>query len=547
MKIKNIGIVLIGFLMLVSVLFAAALLQAIHQLDESTSYIKTSYQKIAIPLYEMDANTKNLRFHLYAAFMHDENQAVAHYHAHPLLVHSDTIKSAIDRNRHLWEILSPHMENKSIGVDLKPLKKIYDDYYAKGIEPGIIAVDVKNWDSIVKTVTGSLAEYSAFEKAMSTQIKSMHDAQDKYAEAVRIKQYKSLMSITAIVGVLLLVSTVLVWRTVANLSSRMQAVVIATNKISKGDLSATSIAPGSDEAAEVLRAVSKLQVQLSSIIKSVRGGAESVSIASTEIAQGNQDLSQRTENQASSLQETAATMEQLGSTVRNNADSALHANQLAQAASGVAIQGGEVVGQVVDTMQCISDSSRKIGDIIGVIDGIAFQTNILALNAAVEAARAGEQGRGFAVVASEVRSLAQRSAEAAKEIKMLINRNVDQVEQGTALVDKAGETMNEIVISIKRVSEIVAEISSASMEQSNGVQQVGDAIGQMDQVTQQNAALVEESAAAAESLKIQAQQLVQAVAFFKVASGSDLDKKSFIQITESVPSFTSLSKSNTLS
>jgi methyl-accepting chemotaxis protein len=242
-----------------------------------------------------------------------------------------------------------------------------------------------------------------------------------------------------------------------------------------------------------------------------------VATASAQIAQGNQDLSSRTEEQASALQQTAATMEQLGTTVRSNADSAKQANQLALGASAVAAQGGDVVGKVVTTMQGINDSSRKIGDIIGVIDGIAFQTNILALNAAVEAARAGEQGRGFAVVASEVRSLAQRSAEAAKEIKALIGRSVEQVEQGTALVDQAGKTMGEIVGSIQRVSDIVAEITAASAEQSDGVQQVGDAVSQMDQATQQNAALVEESAAAAESLKGQAQQLVQAVAVFKLS------------------------------
>jgi methyl-accepting chemotaxis protein len=290
----------------------------------------------------------------------------------------------------------------------------------------------------------------------------------------------------------------------------------AAQRIANGDLSGTIPIRTGDESS-LFAALHLMQKALTETVSQVRQGSESVATASAQIAQGNQDLSSRTEEQASALQQTAATMEQLSSTVRNNADSALQANQLAQAAADVASQGGEVVGQVVGTMQGISESSRKVGDIIGVIDGIAFQTNILALNAAVEAARAGEQGRGFAVVAGEVRTLAQRSAEAAKEIKALITRNVEQVEQGTTLVDRAGKTMDEIVGSIKRVSEIVAEISSATNEQSNGVQQVGDAVGQMDQVTQQNAALVEESAAAAESLKTQAQQLVQAVAFFKVA------------------------------
>ncbi len=267
---------------------------------------------------------------------------------------------------------------------------------------------------------------------------------------------------------------------------------------------------------ELLRTMGRMQNQLGDVVGAIRGGADSVATASAEIAQGNQDLSQRTEEQASALQQTAATMEELGTTVRHNADNAKHANQLAQGASAVAAQGGEVVGQVVSTMQGISDSSRKIGDIIGVIDGIAFQTNILALNAAVEAARAGEQGRGFAVVASEVRNLAQRSAEAAKEIKMLINRSVEQVEHGTDLVDRAGKTMGEIVGSIQHVSDIVAEITAASVEQSSGVQEIGQAIDQMDQVTQQNAALVEESAAAAESLKVQARQLVDAVSVFQL-------------------------------
>ncbi len=260
--------------------------------------------------------------------------------------------------------------------------------------------------------------------------------------------------------------------------------------------------------------------RMESAVSIVRSSAGSMDVACAEIAAGNHDLSARTESQASALQQTAASMEQLSSTVKQNADNARQANQLAQSASTVAVQGGQVVAQVVDTMKGINDSSRKIADIISVIDGIAFQTNILALNAAVEAARAGEQGRGFAVVASEVRSLAGRSADAAKEIKTLITDSVGRVEQGSALVDQAGATMEEVVASIRRVTDIMGEISAASSEQNQGVTQVGEAVTQIDQATQQNAALVEEMAAAASSLKSQAQDLVQAVSVFKLAAGA---------------------------
>ena len=297
----------------------------------------------------------------------------------------------------------------------------------------------------------------------------------------------------------------------------MRQAVQSAEAISSGNLATDIQVRGKDEAARLLQALSVMQGNLVRIVDNVRQGAEGVATASAQIAQGNLDLSQRTEEQASALEETAASMEELSSTVKQNADNARQANQLALSASTVAIKGGEVVGQVVTTMKGINDSSKKITDIISVIDGIAFQTNILALNAAVEAARAGEQGRGFAVVASEVRSLAGRSADAAKEIKTLISASVERVEQGTALVDQAGATMTEVVSSIRRVTDIMGEISAASTEQSAGVAQVGEAITQMDRVTQQNAALVEESAAAAESLKTQAQQLVQTVAVFKLA------------------------------
>ena len=305
------------------------------------------------------------------------------------------------------------------------------------------------------------------------------------------------------------------WITRSIVGPITEAVGVA-ERVAEGDLQSSIDVTRSDETGRLLIALKAMNESLVGIVSTVRTSSDSIATGSSQIAIGNADLSQRTEEQASALQETAASMEQLGSTVKQNADNAREANHLAMSASAVAQKGGEVVGQVVDTMRDINDSSKRIVDIISVIDGIAFQTNILALNAAVEAARAGEQGRGFAVVASEVRNLAQRSAEAAKEIKTLITASVERVEQGSALVGQAGVTMEEVVTSIRRVTDIMGEISSASTEQSQGVTQVGEAVSQMDQVTQQNAALVEESAAAAESLKQQALQLVSAVAVFKI-------------------------------
>ncbi|KNZ34396.1 MAG: membrane protein [Methylibium sp. NZG] len=327
---------------------------------------------------------------------------------------------------------------------------------------------------------------------------------------------RQIVLIAGMAGLALVVGVLVAWRITRSVTAPVNDAVRAARAVADGDLTQPVTVNRHDELGELQKALAAMKDSLLSTVRQVRQASDSIGVASSEIASGNQDLSARTEQAASNLEETAASMEELTSTVRNSADAARQANQLAASASEVAVRGGQVVSQVVSTMQDIHQSSQKINDIIGTIDGIAFQTNILALNAAVEAARAGEQGRGFAVVAGEVRNLAQRSAEAAKEIKGLIGASVEKVEAGTKLVADAGQTMSEIVGSIQRVSDIVGEITAAAGEQSDGIGQVNTAVNQLDQMTQQNAALVEESAAAAESLKDQASRLTQVVAVFRI-------------------------------
>ena len=336
-----------------------------------------------------------------------------------------------------------------------------------------------------------------------------------YQQAVA--QSQRLLVVGLVAGLLCMGGlTLVVVLTLRALLQPLRSVAQAMNRIADGDLSATMPAERTDELGQVLIALTHMQDRLRSLVTDVSRTADNITIASSEIATGNLDLSHRTELAASHLQQTAGSLEQLTATVRQSADAAAQANQLATSASSVAQRGGAVVSQVVRTMDEINHSSKRIADIIGTIDGIAFQTNILALNAAVEAARAGEQGRGFAVVASEVRSLAQRSAAAAREIKTLIGTSVDKVEAGARLVQDAGTTMGEIVTSVRRVSDVIAEITAAASEQSSGIGQVNGAVSSLDQMTQQNAALVEESAAAAKSMRDQAQRLSQAMRVFRL-------------------------------
>ncbi len=356
----------------------------------------------------------------------------------------------------------------------------------------------------------SLREFSALQVTDFDNVKKEFAAQRESSAL-----FARLMVLTLIV--ILLTGT---WFLVKQIRQPLRDAISVAETIASGNLSAKVDVSRGDEFGEMMRAIAHMQDRLVHLVSDVRRGTDAMAGVSEEIAQGNHDLSHRTEQSAASLEETASSMQELTSNVKQSAESARQANQLAASAAQVAQRGGQVVGQVVATMEDINASSRKISDIISVIDGIAFQTNILALNAAVEAARAGEQGRGFAVVASEVRSLAGRSAEAAKEIKTLINTSVEKVEGGTALVAQAGETMNEIVGSVQRVTDIMGGITAAAVEQSEGIAQVNAAINQLDQMTQQNAALVEESAAAASSMKDQAQSLAGLVATFKLSEQS---------------------------
>jgi len=404
-------------------------------------------------------------------------------------------------------------EGKALMAKVKDVRSVYAASYTKFLK----AVEEGKRDEAVRMANAEmlpaldifLGVIKDFEHMQEKLLgKGVDHAHEVYSGA------RNLM--LALAGLAVLLAIMVAWWVTRSVTGPIREAVGVAEALAKGDLTQKIEAKSKDETGQLLTALGNTVTQLKGIMGGIKESTDTIGTASSQIAQGNADLSQRTEEQASSLEETASSMEELTSTVKQNAENAKQANQLAAGASDVAVKGGAVVKQVVDTMSAISESSKKIADIIGVIDGIAFQTNILALNAAVEAARAGEQGRGFAVVASEVRNLAQRSAAAAKEIKALIGDSVEKVGTGTKLVDEAGQTMQEIVSSVKRVTDIMAEITAASQEQSSGIEQVNTAITQMDEVTQQNAALVEEAAAAAESMQEQAEQLAQAVSVFKL-------------------------------
>ena len=411
------------------------------------------------------------------------------------------------------EALIDKPEEKAMFAGLLEQRKVYissrDQVYKL---KGESQVDAAN-EVFEKTFVPAAAKYQKMVYGLLEHQRANIDATAREIDDIASTSRNLLLLLSTLA---LVFGVVCAWVLTMGIVRPLRTAVDIARKVADGDLTAQIDASAKDETGQLLQALKDMNTSLLNIVGEVRSGTDSIATSSTQIAAGNQDLSSRTEEQAGSLEETASSMEELTSTVKQNADNARQANQLAASAAQVAVKGGEVVAQVVGTMQSINTSSNKIVDIISVIDGIAFQTNILALNAAVEAARAGEQGRGFAVVASEVRNLAQRSASAAKEIKTLIGASVEQVNAGSMLVAQAGLTMNDIVDSVQRVSDIITEITAASSEQSVGIDEINRAIGQMDAVTQQNAALVEESAAAAESMQHQAHKLAQVVSVFKL-------------------------------
>jgi methyl-accepting chemotaxis protein len=511
LTIKARLIFVVGFLSLMCIAGAVIGLSSLFMANEG---LQVTYQRRLVPISELDqvlrlVNQNQLAI---AQGLTDEPAQVAR--------EMDAVEQRIAEINKRWDSLIAKLNagmtpaESTLATDFAAQRK---KFVEEGLRPAVAALrtnDVARASTIMRGPMNSLFKPMAETGTRLMQLQS-ETAKQEYEKNQTIYVWVRNSCLAGMLFAVLLGAVICVWLMRAIAHPLAEAVVVAKN-VAAGNLTTKIVINSSDETGQLLQALKDMNESLVRIVSEVRTGTDTIATASSQIASGNLDLSARTETQASSLEETASSMEELTSTVKQNADSALQANQLAMSASDVALRGGAVVSQVVDTMGSINESARKIVDIIGVIDSIAFQTNILALNAAVEAARAGEQGRGFAVVATEVRQLAQRSAAAAKEIKFLIDDSVEKVNVGAKLVDQAGATMNEIVDSVKRVTDIMGEISIASKEQTDGIEQVNQAITQMDEVTQQNAALVEEAAAAASSLQDQANGLAQVVSVFKL-------------------------------
>ncbi|HYD94090.1 MAG TPA: methyl-accepting chemotaxis protein [Noviherbaspirillum sp.] len=513
LSIKSRLIFVVGFLSLMCISGAVIGLSSLYVANEG---LHINYEHRLVPMGGLDRILRliNQNQLAIAQALTDEPAAVARQ--------MDEVEKRIRDINSQWDQLMIDMRDEISGEE----KALADSFVAsrrkfleEGLKPAIAALRANDVPKATQIMRGPMnAAFEPLTEAANKLLQyQVETAKKEYEKNQAIYVWVRNSCISGMLFAVVLGAVICVWLLRAIARPLADAVDVA-RAVAAGDLTKNIVVTTSDETGQLLQALKEMNESLLRIVSEVRGGTETIATASRQIAAGNLDLSARTETQASSLEETASSMEELTSTVKQNADSAYQANQFAASASEVALKGGAVVAQVVETMGSINESAKKIVDIIGVIDSIAFQTNILALNAAVEAARAGEQGKGFAVVATEVRQLAQRSAAAAKEIKLLIDDSVEKVDTGAKLVDEAGATMNEIVDSVKRVTHIMGEISVASKEQTDGIQQVNQAINQMDAVTQQNAALVEEAAAAAASLQEQAVNLSHVVSVFKLGA-----------------------------
>jgi methyl-accepting chemotaxis protein len=517
LKIRNIITLVIGlliaFVVIVGALGYYSTNRAVDLLENKSLHSANQQLGISRLQLRMEQN----RSHILQALQHNPENKYAGLHRHPLSFHSDFIaKNNIEIDKEL-DTMKASFRRPETRERFAQWMTASDTLAVNMISQAMATIERGDWDAanqmlakqINPTYNQSLTAYNAMQSFMSE--RNLRQSADLHAE---LKTAKAIM-ISAILAAILL-SCAAAWYLLRAIGAPLAQAIEVAGRVANGDLSVNISTASRNEFGQLLNALGSMTTSLADIVKEVRSGSEVIATASTQIAVGNLDLSSRTEQQASSIEETSASVEELTSTVRQNADNARQANALTVSATEVAKRGGVVVSEVVDTMGEINASARKIVDIISVIDGIAFQTNILALNAAVEAARAGEQGRGFAVVATEVRNLAQRSAVAAKEIKELITDSVNKVEAGARLADQAGATMVDIVQGVQRVAVIMGEITVASAEQSAGIEQIHRAISIMDQSTQQNAALVEEAASAADSMRESAAGLSKRVSIFKI-------------------------------
>jgi len=487
--------------------------RSVDLLENTALHAAKQQLMLANMVHRMESN----RSQVLQALQHNPESKYAVMHDHPLANHFNNITSNTAELEKERDALTASLRRPDIKEAVAHWQDVSAGFGVQMTLNAARALEAGDWDLaqsiLIKQINPTYLKgqkaYKALQDDMSA--RNVQQSEALHAELRRL----NILSIGAIVFAVLLAAAATIYL-VRAITGPLGAAVGLARRVADGDLSARIEVDSRNEFGQLLGALRDMTASLSGIVGEVRSGSDVIATASSQIAAGNLDLSSRTEQQASAIEETAASVEELTTTVRQNADNARQANNLAATASDVATRGGAVVAEVVDTMGAINESARKIVDIIAVIDGIAFQTNILALNAAVEAARAGEQGRGFAVVASEVRNLAQRSASAAKEIKALITDSVDKVDSGSRLVGQAGATMEDIVQSVRRVADIMAEITAATSEQSAGIEQIHQAISQMDQVTQQNAALVEEAASAAQSLQESAAGLAEQVSVFRL-------------------------------